>query len=72
MKKSSIALTLSALTLATASFAAKQTKKDPVVMTVGPQKVQLSEFEYLYKKTMTSRRPKLRSTTTSKCLSTTS
>ncbi len=50
MKKSSIALTLSALTLATASFAAKQTKKDPVVMTVGPQKVQLSEFEYLYKK----------------------
>lgn len=50
MKKSSIALTLSALTLASASFAAKQTKKDPVVMTVGPQKVQLSEFEYLYKK----------------------
>lgn len=49
MNKSSIALALSALTLVSASLAAKQTK-DPVVMTVGQQKVTLSEFEYLYKK----------------------
>lgn len=44
-----MALALSALTVAAASFAAKQ-DNDPVVMSVGPEKVTLSEFEYLYNK----------------------
>ena len=49
MNKSSIALTLATLTLASGAFAAKQ-KSEPVVMTVGKEKVTLSEFEYLFKK----------------------
>lgn len=49
MKKSSIALTLTALAVATASFAAKN-NGNKTVMTVGPDKVTLNEFEYLFNK----------------------
>lgn len=49
MNKSAVTITLSALILGSASFAAKK-QNDPVVMTVGPEKVTLSEFEYLYQK----------------------
>lgn len=49
MNKSSIVLTITALTLASAAFAING-KSDPVVMTVGGEKVTLSEFEYLFKK----------------------
>lgn len=50
MKKSAIVFTLGALAAATASFAAKSPASEKVVMTVGPEKVTLSEFEYLYNK----------------------
>lgn len=49
MNKSAVTFTIGALILGSASFAAKK-QNDPVVMTVGPEKVTLSEFEYLYKK----------------------
>lgn len=49
MNKSAVTFALSALILGSASFAAKK-QNDPVVMTVGPEKVTLSEFEYLYQK----------------------
>lgn len=49
MKKSAVSLSLIALILGSASFAAKK-QNDPVVMTVGPENVTLSEFEYLFNK----------------------
>lgn len=49
MNKSSLAVVLSALTLSSTLFAAKP-KSDPVIMNIGPDKVRLSEFEYLYNK----------------------
>lgn len=49
MKKSHIALTLAATIAASASFAAIK-PADKTVMSIGPEKVSLAEFEYLFNK----------------------
>ncbi|MCM1348652.1 MAG: peptidyl-prolyl cis-trans isomerase [Firmicutes bacterium] len=50
MKKTPMVITAAALALASATFAAKQDNGNKVVMNIGPEKVTLEEFEYLYNK----------------------